>query len=138
MTALILAATLNFLAALLHLAVILGGPAWYRFFGAGEHMAQLAERGNPWPALLTLMIAAVLAGWGCYCLALAGLLPPLPWMLPIVQLITAIYLIRALYPLLLAPVVPLFRTPFMIWSSLICAGFGLSHLLGVLPLSHWS
>ena len=32
-------------ASLLHLAVIAGGPAWYRFFGAGEGMAQMAERG---------------------------------------------------------------------------------------------
>ena len=27
---------LSALAALLHLAVIVGGPVWYRFFGAGE------------------------------------------------------------------------------------------------------
>jgi hypothetical protein len=33
-------------AALLHIAVIVGGAEWYRFFGAGEGMARLAERGG--------------------------------------------------------------------------------------------
>ena len=28
------------IAALLHVACIVGGPAWYRFFGAGERMAR--------------------------------------------------------------------------------------------------
>jgi hypothetical protein len=30
---------LSAIAALLHAAVIAGGPDWYRFFGAGEEMA---------------------------------------------------------------------------------------------------
>ena len=42
---LILAGSLSGLAALLHVAAIVGGPDWYRFFGAGEGMAGAAERG---------------------------------------------------------------------------------------------
>ena len=41
---LIAGGVLSALASLLHIAVIAGGPAWYRFFGAGEGMARMAER----------------------------------------------------------------------------------------------
>jgi putative oxidoreductase len=54
----LVAATLDFGAALLHLAIIVGGPSWYRFFGAGEQMAAMAARGHPWPAIVTACIAA--------------------------------------------------------------------------------
>lgn len=36
---LVFAAALSAIAASLHLAIIVGGPAWYRFFGAGERFA---------------------------------------------------------------------------------------------------
>ena len=134
MTALQLAAGLNFIGAALHLVVLWWGPDGYRFFGAGEQMAQMAERKNPWPAILTLLITAVLAVWGLYCLALDGYFPELPWTSQIVIVITAVYIVRGIYPLLLSPFVAIFRTPFMIWSSLICTGFGVVHLVGVWPV----
>ena len=43
---LIAAGVLNAGAALLHLACIIGGPAWYRFLGAGERMARLGATGS--------------------------------------------------------------------------------------------
>lgn len=134
MSALQLAAGLNFAAALLHVGVTLGGPSWYRFFGAGEQMAQMAEQKKLLPALLTFFIAGILATWGLYCLALDNRFPALPWTNTIMLLITAAYLLRALYPLLLSPWIAIFRERFMVWSSLICAGFGAVHLLGVWPL----
>lgn len=57
---LILGGILSALAAVLHVAVIVSGPPWYRFFGAGEAMARAAERGSFTPALVTLAIAAML------------------------------------------------------------------------------
>ncbi|MGQ4584278.1 hypothetical protein [Lysobacter sp. F60174L2] len=36
---------LNAIAALLHVGCIIFGASWYRFFGAGERMAQLASAG---------------------------------------------------------------------------------------------
>src|SRR5688500_8521572 len=60
------AGVLSAVAAALHIGVILGGPAWYRFFGAGEGMARMAERGSAKPALITLGIAIVLAIWAAY------------------------------------------------------------------------
>lgn len=37
---------LSAIAALLHVGIIIGGPSWYRFFGAGERMARAAAAGH--------------------------------------------------------------------------------------------
>lgn len=71
---LVVGGSLSALAALLHVAVVVGGPDWYRFFGAGEAMAQGAERGSLYPPLVTLAIAAILGIWSAYAFAGAGLL----------------------------------------------------------------
>jgi hypothetical protein len=66
-------------ASLLHLACIVGGPDWYRFFGAGEAMAQAAGRGSLVPAMMTLVIAVILAAWALFAFGAAGIgwRPPL-------------------------------------------------------------
>jgi len=128
--ALVLAAALDAIAALLHLAVIVGGPAWYRSFGAGERMARMAEARRWEPTVITLAIACVLATWGLYALSGAGVLRPLPWRAPVLCVITAVYLLRglAIVPALARPRGP--ETGFWIWSSAICLGFGVVHLVG--------
>lgn len=117
-------------AAILHLAVIAGGPDWYRFFGAGEGMARLAEQGSFRPALITLGIAAILAVWAAYALAGAGLIRRLPLMRTALVAITAIYLLRGL---VLAPLLA-FRPDevdaFTLWSSLIVLACGVTYALG--------
>jgi hypothetical protein len=90
------AGLLSAAAALLHLAIIVGGPDWYRFFGAGEGMARMAEQGSARPTLITLGIAAVLAIWAAYAFAGAGLLPRLPLLRTALVAITAVYLLRGL------------------------------------------
>ncbi|MEM1080914.1 MAG: hypothetical protein AAGH65_04965 [Pseudomonadota bacterium] len=65
---LIVAGCLSFIAAILHIAIVIGGPEWYRFFGAGEAMAQSAASGNLQPTLITLGIATLLTVWGLYAL----------------------------------------------------------------------
>ena len=42
---LLIGGLLSFLASGLHIACIIGGANWLRFFGAGEQLAQMAERG---------------------------------------------------------------------------------------------
>lgn len=123
-------AALSALAALLHLAVIAGGPDWYRFFGAGEEMARMAERGSPIPALVTLAIVALLASWSAYALAGAGRIRRLPLIRTALVAISAIYLLRGL---VLVPA--LFLNPrlvdsFMLWSSLIVLAYGIVHAAG--------
>lgn len=131
---LLLGAALSAGAGLLHLAIILGGAAWYRFFGAGESMARMAEAGRWYPALLTAGIALVLFVWSAYALAGAGWPFPhsaLPWLKPVLGLITLVYVLRALVILPLWLFAPALATPFMWWSSVVCAGFGLVHLVGL-------
>ncbi len=134
MSASLIAGLLNFAAALMHLFVIWGGPAWYRFFGAGERMANMAEDGRWYPALLTLGITGVLTVWGLYALQAGGYFELLPWTTPILWAITLVYSFRAVYPLVMSPFVPFFRTPFMIWSSLIVAVYAACHWLVILSM----
>ena len=129
--ALVAGALLSAIAALLHLAIIAGGPAWYRFFGAGERMARAAAQRRSYPALVTLGIAAVLAVWSAYALAGAGVIGALPFLKAALVGITAVYLVRgvAYGPLVLARGGRL--TPFVVWSSAICFAYGVVHLVGL-------
>ncbi|KGF82759.1 hypothetical protein IA69_05690 [Massilia sp. JS1662] len=124
-------ALLSAVAALLHLGIIAGGPAWYRFFGAGERFARAAADGRWYPTIVTLGIAAVLFMWSAYALAGAGVVKPLPFLKAALVAITAVYLVRgiAFAPLVIAKGGAL--TPFVVWSSLICFGYGVVHLVGL-------
>ena len=124
-------ALLSAVAALLHLGIIAGGPAWYRFFGAGERFARAAAEGRWYPTVVTLGIAAVLFLWSAYALAGAGVVGRLPLLKAALVGITAVYLVRgiAFAPLVLAKGGAL--TPFVVWSSLICFGYGMVHLVGL-------
>lgn len=130
-TALVVGAILSGIAALLHVAIILGGAKWYRFFGAGERMAVAAESGRLYPGFVTLGIALVLTTWALYALSGAGVLPPLPWLKFGLIVISAIYVLRGLA---IVPLLTLARdqsTPFLIWSSLISLVYGGVHVLGL-------
>ncbi|WP_322404044.1 hypothetical protein [Massilia luteola] len=124
-------ALLSAVAALLHLGIIAGGPAWYRFFGAGERFARAAAQGRRYPAIVTLGIAAVLSTWSAYALAGAGVIGALPFLKVALVAITAVYLVRgvAFAPLVLANGGAI--TPFVVWSSVICFGYGVVHLVGL-------
>ena len=120
---------LSVIASLLHIACIFGGPDWYRFFGAGEAMAQADARGEWYPALVTAGIAAVLAIWAAYAFAGAGLIRRLPLMRTGLVTISAIYLARGLF---IVPVLaqPEARIAFNIWSSLIVLAYGIAYAVG--------
>ncbi|MES9991571.1 MAG: hypothetical protein ABW098_06420 [Candidatus Thiodiazotropha sp.] len=125
---------LSLVAALLHIAIIVGGPAWYRFFGAGEALARLAEEGSVLPGTITALIALVLLIWSLYAFAGTGLIRPLPWLKGILMAITAIYLLRGLALLPAALFMPQAVDSFLITSSLICLVIGLLHLSGIRQL----
>ncbi|MEM1405051.1 MAG: hypothetical protein AAGG55_17070 [Pseudomonadota bacterium] len=138
---LLVAAILSFGAALLHVGVIFGGPDWYRFFGAGEGMARLAESGSRYPTLVTTGITLVLMLWGLYALSGAGVILRLPLLKLGLSLITAVYLLRGLAGLVLPfvsthPAIQQNSVTFWIVSSLICTAFGAVHLLGL--MNSWS
>lgn len=127
---LIAGGALSFGAAAMHLAIIAGGPDWYRFFGAGEGMAQLAERGDPRAALITVGIAIVLSLWGLYAWSGAGLVRRLPLLRTGLVLISAVYLLRAAYLPFLLVARPQLVTAFWIWSSAIVALYGATYAIG--------
>ena len=118
------------MAAALHLAVIAGGPDWYRFFGAGEAMAQAAERGSVRPALITLGIAIILGIWAAYAFSGAGLIRRLPLLRTGLVTISFIYLARGLAPAPVLLVQPSPLSPFDLWSSLVVLVYGLSYAIG--------
>ena len=128
--ALILGGWLSVAASLLHIGCIIGGPDWYRFFGAGEEMAVMAEQGSMTPTLLTLGIAAILAVWAAYAFSGAGLLPRLPLLRTGLVVISAIYLLRglALIPALVINGASVM--PFILWSSLIVLVYGIAYAVG--------
>ena len=127
-------------AALLHLAVIVGGPDWYRFFGAGEEMAVAAETGSPMPALVTFGISLILSLWAAYAFAGAGVIRRLPLIRTALVLISAIYLARGLvllpmlifYPHALSAI-----GPFEIWSSVIVLVYGAAYAIGTWRAWHY-
>jgi putative oxidoreductase len=118
-------------ASLLHVAILLGGPEWYRFFGAGEGMARLAQSGSAMPAIVTAAIAAVLATWALYAFSGAGLIRRLPLLRLGLVIPSTIYLVRGLLGI---PAVVFVDRPylnelearmtFMVMSSLICLACG--------------
>ena len=128
---LVLAAALSAIAALLHLACIYFGGPWYRAMGAGEQMARLAEAGSSRPTVVTLFIACVLFIWALYALSGAGVIGRLPLLRSCLSAITAVYLVRGFAFVPLMSVIPGRSLQFWLWSSAICATFGVVHAVGL-------
>lgn len=127
---LIVGGWLSLAASLLHLACIAGGADWYRFFGAGEELATMAEQGSIIPAAITFAIAVILAIWAAYAFAGAGRIRRLPLMRTALAAITAVYMLRGLMiiPLQLQPR----ATTFDHVSSLVVLVYGAVYLLGTI------
>ncbi len=130
------AAILTFIAALLHLGCIYFGAPWYRFFGAGEQMALLAEQGSWQPTLITLFITLVLTVWAAYALSAAGVIARLPLIKTALVIITSIYLFRGIAGFFLITN-PMGRSAeFWLWSSIICLILGAFFLIGTKQAWH--
>ncbi|MBS0042889.1 hypothetical protein Q4Q49_21650 [Shewanella sp. SP1S1-7] len=128
---LIIAGALSAVVAILHIGCIYFGAPWYRFFGAGEQMALLAERGSIQPTLITSGIVLVLSIWSIYAFSAAGVIVRLPLLRLALILITFIYLLRGVAGFFLVSS-PMGRSPeFWMWSSLICLSFGIIHFIGL-------
>ena len=128
---LIIAGSLSAAVAIIHLGCIYFGAPWYRFFGAGENMAKLAEQGSIQPTLITSAIVLVLLLWSLYAFSAAGLIFRLPLLRVALILITVIYLARGVAGFFFINS-PMGRSPeFWFWSSVICLSFGIVHLVGL-------
>ena len=121
----LLAGALSLLAALLHVACIIGGPSWYRMLGAGDELANAAARGAKFPAVITAAISAVLLVWSAYAFSAAGIGPVLPLRRTALVLITLVLCLRGFAIAVPGMWRPDLSLAFKLWSSvavLILAG----------------
>jgi hypothetical protein len=135
-TCLLLAAALNALAAALHVGCIVFGAPWYRFFGAGERMAQMAAAGRWYPTIVASGITLVLCVWSLYALSGAGAIFKLPYVRGVLCVVTGVYLLRGVagLPLMFMPMGR--GAVFWLWSSAICLALAALHGLGLRQM--WS
>ncbi|MBU2512517.1 hypothetical protein KJ966_14370 [bacterium] len=133
---LILGGLISLSIAFLHIILIFFGAPAYRYFGAGETMAIMAESGSPVPALLTLMIAGVFMIFALYAFSGAKILKPLPLLRPILFTIGLIFSLRGLllfYSLYLLWISPLPTEAIKhILFSLVSLGTGILYLSGTI------
>jgi len=127
---LITAGILSIVAALLHLACILGGAPWFRAMGAGEKMALAADRGAVFPTLITLVIASVLFVWAAYAFSAAGLIPRLPLVRTALVAICTVLLLRGVGVPLMRAWRPDLSPTFLYVSSAVVTLFGLIFAIG--------
>jgi hypothetical protein len=129
---LLAASAASFAVAALHVAITFAGPAAYEYFGAPGNLVAAARRGSAVPALITLIIALVCAGFGLYALSGAGRAPRLPALRVLLVGISGVYVLRGLV------VVPEFilyaferKLPLrLMLFSLIALAIGLMHVIG--------
>ena len=127
---LITAALLCALASLAHLGCIVFGADWYRFFGAGEQMARMAEQGLWYPSIVTAVLVTVLASWSLYALSGAGVIGRLPLTRLVLCLISVVFIMRGLAFVVLMPMFPENSMTFWYVSSAICLTIGLCFAVG--------
>jgi len=126
---LFVAALMTDVASLLHILIIIGGASWYRFFGAGEKMASMAQRGSCYPGTVTAMVSAGLFIWGLYAFAGSGVIGMLPYMKFCLVSIAFVFLLRALCGLVYY-FAHASAQKFMLYSSLICLLYGFLYSYG--------
>lgn len=128
---LIISGALSAIAAALHIGCIYFGAPWYRFFGAGEQMAVMAEQDSLQPTLITSAIVAILCVWSLYAFSAAGVIYRLPLLRLVLVFISSIYLIRGVVGFVLMNSTMEQGPEFWLWSSVICLTFGIFHVIGL-------
>ncbi|MGI2172153.1 hypothetical protein ACROAE_18490 [Shewanella sp. MF05960] len=127
---LIIGAFFSAVAALAHLGCIIFGGDWYRFFGAGEQMAKMAEAGESYPTVVTSVIVIILSIWSIYGLSGARIIGKLPLVRTALVLISSIYVLRGLVFVALMPIFPENSITFWLVSSTICLSIGVLYSVG--------
>ncbi len=121
--------------AILHFVIIFYGAPGYRYFGAGEKMASMAENGSFFPGFVTLGITIVFTVFGLYAFSGAEVLSPLPFLRTALFGIGTIYTLRGLFVLYEILVMLVFRSRIKIKNivfSLVSLSLGILYLVGTL------
>lgn len=125
--------------ALLHIAILFGGPDWYAFFGAPRGLVEMARAGSLRPAISCLVIAAFLAVLAAYAFSGAGLIRRLPLLRPVLASAAAVLILRGvlfiplivLRPGVLAGICDCRSVDaFIVVTSVLCLVMGLGYALG--------
>ena len=119
-------------AALLHLALIAGGPDWRTFFGADSGTPTLwtVGRVSQAPAAVTAVVSVLLAVSWAYAFSGAGVIGRLPLLRTALVLISLAYVARALTivpTLLLRPEI---LDAFAFWTSIVMLLYGVTYSVG--------
>lgn len=132
------------IAALLHLAAIFGGPAWYAAMGAPAGLVALAGTDSLRPAVSCVVIAAVLFGCAAYAFSGAGRIRRLPALRLVLGLIAFGLIARgllflpvaALRPHLLSGLCGKCAEPglFLFATSALCLAIGTGYAIGAFRL----
>lgn len=133
---LIMASMCSASAALAHLGCIIFGGDWYRYFGAGEQMARMAEAGHWYPTLVTSIIVLLLTLWSLYALSGANVILRLPLLRVGLVVISLIYLLRGIAFVAIMPLFPENSLTFWLVSSGICLFIGMLYSIGT--FQSWS
>jgi hypothetical protein len=118
----------------LHLVcIVIGGPA-YRYFGAGERLAQRAEAGSLQPAAITLVFAVAFFVLAAYGFSGAGVIRKLPLLRTALVATAVVYLLRGLFviPEVLALTGGRAVPPHFVVFSLVSLAIGICYALGTI------
>lgn len=125
--------------AAVHLAIPVGGPSWYEFFGAPQQLVNLARIGAPYALVSCLVIATVLVFFAAYAFSGAGLIRRLPFLRTALVLIATLLILRGLLFVPLAVWLPHTLAgicdcrgvdTFLVVTSVICLALGLGYAVG--------
>jgi hypothetical protein len=127
--------------ALLHIAILFGGPDWYAFFGAPQGLVDMARAGNVRAPISCLVIAAFLSLLAAYAFSGAGVIRSLPFLRLVLSSIAGVLILRGI---LFVPLI-LWRPgtlsgicecrsvdAFIIVTSVLCLAMGIGYALGAL------
>jgi putative oxidoreductase len=127
--------------AALHIAILVGGPDWYAFFGAPRGLVEMARAGNLRAPISCLVIAAFLALLAAYAFSGAGVIRRLPFLRLALGAIAAVLILRGV---LFIPLI-VWRPgalsgicncrsvdAFIVVTSALCLAMGAGYALGAL------
>jgi hypothetical protein len=127
----LLAAAIAAIGALIHLAAIPAGPAWYASFGAPPDVVASARAGT-WPAPVgAFVIALLMATCAWYACAALGAVRRPPLLRTGLAVMAAICLVRALLLPPLAVTHPELRNMFQVVAALLWGLAGVGFALGL-------
>lgn len=127
--------------AVLHIAILFGGPDWYAFFGAPRGLVEMARTGNIRAPISCLVIASFLALLAAYAFSGAGVIRRLPFLRFGLACIAATLILRGVLfvPLIAWRSNVLARIcdcrsidAFIIITSALCLAMGFGYALGAL------